>query len=298
MLDIKRGASAITVSWSEVVPAATGPGSFVQRQFDDLETNRATNVMYNLLRGTASAPVFTQQQIIDIALPQKKGHLIGSNNLEGLTTYTVTLHHNHYKDLQDRMPRLRGGDVHAYNLYIDSSNARIVKQMRDGIVSANPTLAAQLNSTYHFGITSNASISTEGGTVQIDDSVFYGVLTPFRNNQTDVTNPAYTGAIRGNNILHIVLATDTQYMPVASQQNTFEDRGLTWASWYGSSDAADSTLGPTQAPQVPFGWHNGGPTYLRSVDPVANLPMLVAGPQGAGAGKIGMTTQQWLQVTN
>ena len=108
--------------------------------------------MYNLLRGA-----FTQQQIVDIALPQKKGHLIGSNNLEGLTTYTVTLHHNLYRDLQDRMPRLRGGDVHAYNLYVDSSNARIVKEMRDGIVAANPALATAHESTptYHFGITSN-----------------------------------------------------------------------------------------------------------------------------------------------
>ena len=56
VLDIKKGASAITISWSEVVPAATGPGSFVQRQFDDLETNRATNVMYNLLRGPSPRP--------------------------------------------------------------------------------------------------------------------------------------------------------------------------------------------------------------------------------------------------
>ena len=88
------------------------------------------------------------------------------------------------------MPRLRGGDVHGYNLYVESSNARIVKDMRDGIVAANPTLAAALDSTYHFGITSNGSISTEGGAVQIESSVFFGVLTPLRNNQTDVTNSA------------------------------------------------------------------------------------------------------------
>ena len=160
-----------------------------------------------------------QQQVVDIALPQKKGHLIGSNNLEGLTTYTVTLHHNHYKDLQDRMPRLRGGDVHGYNLYVDSSNARIVKAMRDGIVAANPTLASALSSTYSFGITSQASISTEGGAVQIEDSVFFGVLTPMRNNQTDVTNPAYTGAIRGFNIRHILLATTPPSCPCSRRRS-------------------------------------------------------------------------------
>jgi pectate lyase len=249
--------------------------------------------MYNLLRGA-----FTQQQIVDIALPQKKGHLIGSNNLEGLTTYTVTLHHNLYKDLQDRMPRLRGGDVHAWNLYVDSSNARIVKVMRDGIVAANPSLATQLNSTYHFGITSNASISTEGGAVQVESSIFFGVLTPFRNNQTDVTNPAYTGAIRGLDIQHILLSSDTAYMPAGSQQSTFTDRGFEWASWHGDSDTAGSTLGPVQAPQIVFNWHNGTPTYPMSVDSLANLPALLTGAQGAGAGKIGMTTQQWLQVAN
>jgi pectate lyase len=298
VLDIKKGASAVTISWSEVVPAEAGAGSFVQRQFDDLEANRASNPMYNLLRGPVGSPIFTQQQIVDIALPQKKGHLIGSTNLEGFSTYTVTLHHNLYKDLQDRMPRLRGGDVHAWNLYVDSSNARIVKAMRDGIVSANPTLATQLNSTYHFGITSNASISTEGGAVQIEDSVFFGVLTPFRNNQTDVTNAAYTGAIRGFNIQHILLTTDTAYMPAASQLSTFSDRGFDWGVWQGNSGTPGSSLGPTQAPEIPFAWHNGTPTYPMTIDPLATLPALLTGPQGAGAGKIGMTTQQWLQIAN
>jgi pectate lyase len=295
VLDIKKGASAITISWSEVVPADRSPGKFVQRQFDDLETNRASNTMYNLLRGA-----FTQQQIVDIALPQKKGHLIGSTNLEGFTSYTVTLHHNLYQDLQDRMPRLRGGNVHAWNLYVDSSNARIVKAMRDGIVSANPTLATALNSTYHFGVTSNASISTEGGAVQIESSIFFGVLTPFRNNQTDVTNPAYTGAIRGLNIKHILLTSDTAYMPVGSQHDPVVDRGFEWASWQGDSDAPGSTLGPVQAPQIEFAWRPAGnmPTYPMNVDSLEELPGLLTGPQGAGAGKIGMTTQQWLQVAN
>ena len=293
VLDIKKGASAITVSWSEVVPAAAGPGSFVQRQFDDLETNRTSNAMYNVLRGA-----FTPQQIVDIALPQKKGHLIGSTDMEGISSYTVTLHHNYYQDLQDRMPRLRGGDVQVYNLYVDSSNARLVKVMRDGIVAGNATLAAQLSSTYSFGVTSQASISTEGGAVEVLNSVFFGVLTPFRNNQTDVTNPAYTGAIRGFGNKHILLTTDTTYMPASSQQNPFMDRGFEWASWTGDSDAVGSTFGPTQAPQVPFEWNNATPTYPMTLDSLEVLPGLLTGPQGAGAGKIGMTTQQWLQVTN
>jgi pectate lyase len=292
VLDIKKGASAITVSWSEVVPAAEGPGSFVQRQFDDLEANRSTNVMYNLLR-----TYFSPEQVLAIALPQKKGHLIGSTNLEGLTSYTVTLHHNHYKDLQDRMPRLRGGDVHGYNLYVDNSNARMVKELRDSIVSANAPLAAALGSNYSFGVTSNGAISTEGGAVQIEASVFWGVLTPLRNNQTDVTDPAYTGAIQAYDIRHILLASDTAYMPTTNR-DPFTDRGHVWAVWQGDSDASGSSLGPMQAPQIPFAWHNGGPSYPISLDAVDQLAEIVAGPQGAGAGKIGLSTAQWLRIAN
>lgn len=115
----------------------------------------------------------------------------------------------------------------------------------------------------------------------------------------DVNNPAYTGAIRGYDILHILLASDTEYMPLNSQQSTFTDaRGNTWATWQGDSDALGSSLGPTQAPQIPFAWHNGGPLYFMTMDPVSTLKDLLTGPQGAGAGKIGMTTQQWLRVIN
>jgi hypothetical protein len=34
------------------------------------------------------------------------------------------------------------------------------------------------------------------------------------------------------------------------------------------------------------------------VDPIEDLPALLTGVQGAGAGKIGLTTSQWLGVIN
>jgi pectate lyase len=87
-------------------------------------------------------------------------------------------------------------------------------------------------------------------------------------------------------------------MPASSQQSTFTDRGFEWGVWTGDSEAAGSTLGPVQAAQIPFAWHNGGPSYPITLDSLADLPGLLTGAEGAGAGKIGMTTQQWLQVAN
>jgi pectate lyase len=127
--------------------------------------------------------------------------------------------------------------------------------------------------------------------------VFWGVLTPLRNNQTDVTNPAYTGAIQAYDIRHVLLATDTAYMS-APNRDPFTDRGQLWAVWQGDSGDAGSSLGPSQAPQIPFAWHNGGPSYPIRLDAVDSLADIVAGPQGAGAGKIGLATAQWLRIAN
>lgn len=293
VVDIKKGANNITVSWIETAPPPSGPGSFVARQFDYLEANRSANAMYDFLRG-----FFTRQQIVDISLPQKKGHLIGSNDLEGLSSYTVTLHHNHYRDLQDRMPRLRGGDVHAYNLYVDSSNARIMKATRDAVVQANPALRSKVEGsspTYKFDVVLNGSVSTEGGAVQVERSLFWGVFTPLRNNQTDPNDSRYTGAIRAFGVRHVLFASDTQYMPVSSQQATFLDRGIVWASWEGDSGAAGSTLGPAQAAQVPFVWRNGVPSYPMTMHRIDELGALRA---SMGAGKLSMTAEQWMRVVN
>ena len=135
-----------------------------------------------------------------------------------------------------------------------------------------PTLATALNSTYSFGITSNASISTEGGAVQIESSIFFGVLTPFRNNQTDVNNPAYTGAIRGFDIQHILLASDTAYMPVARSRARSRIADSSGPPGMATATRRAARSGPTQAPQIPFAWHNGTPTYPMHVDPLAELP--------------------------
>ena len=134
--------------------------------------------------------------------------------------------------------------------------------------------------------------------MQVESSVFFGVLTPLRNNQTDVTNPAYTGAVRGIECPAHPARIRHRVHAGGLAADAVQDRGFDWASWQGDSDDPRSTLGPAQAPQIPFAWHNGGPAYVKTMDPVEALPGLLTGPQGAGAGKIGMTTAQWLRVAN
>ena len=64
------------------------------------------------------------------------------------------------------MPRLRGGNAHAYNIVMDSTGARAAKAK---ITTAMATAIASKG--YKFDIIGNGAISTESGAVLVEKSV-------------------------------------------------------------------------------------------------------------------------------
>ncbi|RYY02826.1 MAG: hypothetical protein EOO53_11370 [Gammaproteobacteria bacterium] len=294
IVDIKGASNGVTISWSQILPGDSSNGAFIKAQMDYLEANKATMVMYNKLR----AGGLTQEQITQVASTVKKGHLIGATekNPEN-TSLQVTLHHNYYKDLQDRMPRLRGGDVQVFNLYADSANARVIKSWLDPIIQGNTSLAKDFTGSgaYHFGITSNGTISTEDGVIEVANSLYVGVLTPLRNNQADVSDATFTGSVAAVNTQHELLATD---IPVASQQSTYSALGNLWAVWKGDSSDSKSTLGPVQATRKALSLKTAPPSVKALHQPTQLRDALVDGAEPAGAGKITLTVPQWLNPLN
>ncbi|MCR4944637.1 MAG: polysaccharide lyase [Clostridium sp.] len=166
---------------------------------------------------------------MDVAAPHKKTHLIGATEFASDNKdLELTLHHNYYKDSQDRMPRLRGGNAHIYNIVMDSRDANKAKS----IISSS--LNKQINSAgYHFGITSNGALSTEGGALLLENSQILGVSSPLRNNQKSASKTEYTGKI---------LALDTIYK--------YKD-----IDFRGSSIEKNSPLSPEPAKALDFSWN-------------------------------------------
>ena len=294
IVDVKGGSHGVTISWSQILPGDSSNGAFTRAQMDYLEANQASMVMYKKLRDGG----LTQEQITQVASTVKKGHLIGATakNTEN-NSLQVTLHHNYYQDLQDRMPRLRGGDVQVFNLLADSANARTVKSWLDPIIQGSTGLAKDFTGTgsYKFGITSNGTISTEDGVIEVANSLYAGVLTPLRNNQTDVNDPTFTGSVVAANTQHELFASE---MPVASQQSSFNALGNLWAVWKGDSNFANSTLGPVQAPAKYLSFKAAPPSVKALHATSALRTVLVSGAEPAGAGKATLTVPQWLNSLN
>ena len=149
--------------------------------------------MYNFLRTRG----FSTTNIVTIMQAHDKTHLAGQNDLDSNNaTITMTFHHL-WLGVWDRcVPRLRAGNVHDYNLYVDDTLVLAAKRLRDSIAATMSTADQNtLNNTYDFDPPVNGTISTENGAILVEKSVYIDCLWPLRNNQTDPSNPEYTGKI-------------------------------------------------------------------------------------------------------
>ncbi len=279
IVDMKAGTQYVTLSWCRYLgdDGATNANSFVRRQIAALEANRPAYPFYNFLRTNG----FSVEDIVAIVQGHDKGHLLGSNSLDAENaTLSATFHHQWFANVWDRcVPRLRAGNVHNYNLYVDDSAVLVAKRLRDARAAALTTsLRNTLNNTYSFNPPINGCISTEGGAVLLENSTYVDCLWPLRNNQTDPSNAIYTGKI---------MAVDSRYV--------FHNADGTVVSVRGNSTDAGSPMGPFQAPTIPFSWSGFSalPYSYHADDPDA-LPQMLA--IGAGAGALTWSKENWLKT--
>ncbi|MGH7991907.1 MAG: immunoglobulin domain-containing protein [Limisphaerales bacterium] len=277
IVDTKAGCSAINLSWCRYIgdDGATNRHSWVWQQIDSLESNRTSYAFYNFLRTRG----FTTTNIVTIIQGHDKTHLAGQNDLDSKNaTITMTFHHLWLNSVWDRcVPRLRAGNVHDYNIYADDTLVLAAKRLRNSIAATMSTADQNtLNNTYSFNPPINGAISTENGALQVEKSVYIDCLWPLRNNQTDPSNPAYTGKIR---------ALDTIYQ--------FDSTIIR-----GNSTDPGNPMGPFQtATNLAFSWNLPGNQlpYTYYPDDPAQLQAIVTSPTaGAGAGVLTWAKTNWL----
>ena len=277
IVDIKDGSYNITFSWCKYTgdDGATNTNSWVRQQIYALESNKTSYAMYNFLRNNG----FSVEDIITVIQGHDKTHLIGATTDPINAQHTVTFHHDWFINPWDRLPRLRGGNVHDYNIYVDDTLGLAARRLRDARQAAMSTTSSNtLDNTYSFEPFLNGTISTEGGATLVEKSVYIDCLTPLRNNQTDPSNPAYTGKI---------MALDTIY-----QMDSTVVRG--------DSTDPGNPLGPFQATIIPFSWNLPGNQlpYSYTMDDPSQLQSIVTDPNfGAGAGVLTWAKTNWLKTS-
>ena len=184
------------------------------------------------------------ETIVDaIAMPQKKGFLIGDSDdpndgqWETNKEITFSIANCYFKNFQDRIPRLRGGNAYIYNTIIDSTdffNARQKIKTMDNYKD----IASQISTNgWKLSLTSQAMVTSNGGAVKYKNMIVRGVDEVIKINNKDVTNIIYTGKYEVENSLFVL--GDYSYLG---------DSGVVGSPWTNTS----------LTPSLDFRWNTTG----------------------------------------
>jgi pectate lyase len=197
---------------------------FIEAQFLHLEANRSQYKYYNDMRLAG----MSMAEIMHLNSFQKKGFLLGGSELRAGNVFTLTIYNSYIRNLQDRFPRVRGGDVHIFNSIYDATD---VYETRNLVRELYPTLFAK--SEYNRQLTNQALVTTEQGAIFMEYSMILGVSQVIKSNQVNGGHPLMTGKYLVEDSLYVL--GDTVF--------------------YGSSEDEDTAfIRANSEPILPFSW--------------------------------------------
>lgn len=174
---------SLTISNSRFEAGFINNESFYKTQMEYLEDQYQKNTLNLLYYKKLRDAGITYKEIYDFFISQKKGFMIGGggndkNSPEYIANkrLAITIYNTYFKSLQDRLPRIRGGNAHIYNVYSDSSLLEIaIKNLTSNPNFSQAVLGAKL------ALVNQAIIHTNEGAVLAENSIFEGVNTLYKD---------------------------------------------------------------------------------------------------------------------
>ena len=125
-----------------------------------------------------------------IAIPQKKGFLCGDSGdyYDYNLKLKVSFANDYFRNIEDRLPNVRGGFAYMYNSVIDN---REYFQYRTTLRNKGVVSIKNYNSKYKCGMVSQGIIGGYGASIRTEGCVFLGIQELFKNNNS---NSNYTSA--------------------------------------------------------------------------------------------------------
>ncbi|MDE7084115.1 MAG: hypothetical protein K2O81_02595, partial [Clostridia bacterium] len=126
-----------------------------------------------------------------LAIPQKKGFLCGdSGNGKEDYDYNLSLRISFanctFKNIEDRLPKLRGGNAYMYNCVVDSSQYYEYRTKLRNAAAASKVTA--VNSSWKCALVSQGIVCGNGGSFKAENCVFKGIEYLLKNNDKGGTS--------------------------------------------------------------------------------------------------------------
>lgn len=224
------GDNGLHISWCRFNAGSDDPNGYLYKMMDQIEkeyqAGQKNYLYYNALR---DANISFEDILYGLAIPQKKGFLCGddakfSGSYENADDYNfnlklkVSFSNCVFLNLEDRLPKLRGGNAYLYNCLVDSSE---YYSYRTKLLAANASGAVtQVNSGWKCALVSQGIVCGNGGSVQAENTIFRGIDTLIKHNDKKNVSPYVDGGFRIINCSYQKSAASPVYTGSSSDANT------------------------------------------------------------------------------
>ncbi len=182
------GPNGLHISWCNFNAGSDDPDGYLYKMMAKIEEdyqNGETNCLY--YKALRDGGISFEDILYGIAIPQKKGFLCGdSGNGKEDYDYNLSLQISFancmFKNLEDRLPKLRGGNAYMYNCIVDSTEYISYRANLSSQGAASKVAA--VNSGWKCALVSQGIVCGNGGSFKAENCVFKGIQNLLKNNDS------------------------------------------------------------------------------------------------------------------
>lgn len=197
------GSNGLHISWCEFLAGSADENGYLFQMMNQIEQEyqqgKTNYLYYNKLRDSGAS---FEDILYGLAIPQKKGFLCGddatfSGSYDTADDYNfnlklqVSFANCIFKNLEDRLPKLRGGNAYMYNCVVDCLEYSNSRAKLKAISAASRV--AEINSKWKCALVSQGIVCGNGGSVKAESCIYRGIETLLKNNDSKNSSPYVNG---------------------------------------------------------------------------------------------------------
>lgn len=224
------GENGLHISWCEFNSGSDDEDGYLYKMMAQIEQEyqegKKNYLYYNALR---DANISFEDILYGLAIPQKKGFLCGddatfSGSYDNADDYNfnlklkISFSNCIFKNIEDRLPKLRGGNAYLYNCIVDSSQYFAYRTKLNA--QSAKSAVTKVNSGWKCALVSQGIVCGNGGSVKAENTIFRGIETLLKHNDTKNVSPYVDGGFELTNCSYQRNSTDKVYVGSSSEYNT------------------------------------------------------------------------------
>lgn len=177
------GDNGVFISWCNFNAGSDNQDGYLYKMMraieDDYQAHGNKCLYYKALR---DGGISFDDILYGLAIPQKKGFLCGDSGDKYEYNLKLKIYFANctFKNIEDRLPKLRGGNAYMYNCILDNTQYYSYRTKLRGLNAAGKVSA--VNGGWKCALVSQGIVCGNGGSVMAENCVYRGIETLLKNN--------------------------------------------------------------------------------------------------------------------